>query len=447
MQKKQEAEMIEPYYQSSDGRVVLYLGDATEVLSQLPENLVHCCVTSPPYWGLRDYQAEGQYGLEQSPQEFVEVMRRVFGEVRRVLRKDGTCWLNLGDSYCSSPAGNKTPSGFSQTRPSRMTSNGDQETVAIPKQGYGGLKPKDLCLIPARVAIALQDDGWWVRSDIIWDKKNPMPESVTDRPTKSHEYIWLMSKRAKYFYDADAIREPLSESTLMEIAKGYKGESRKDYDLANAQDASDTKRRIIEGKRKQYTESMACGGSNFKNHYGTFNVNGEPIINPSGRNKRDVWTVNTHPYPDAHFATFPPKLITPCILAGTSEQGCCVRCGAPWKRITETTRTFESGSGKSGRMPTGKRPDGMCNGGETLDVRRGPVTHVNTMGWEPTCKCGADTEPCIVLDCFNGSGTSGVVALQYGRNYIGIDINAKYLDMTIARLKKAQEQMTLGIAV
>lgn len=237
---------------------------------------VQTCVTSPPYFGLRDYQVAGQLGLEATPQEYVANMVEVFSLVRELLSDDATLWLNLGDSYNTQPAGNKSPCGFSQTRPSRISGNGDQETVKTGRELIPGLKKKDLIGIPWRVAFALQADGWYLRQDIIWHKPNPMPESVTDRCTKAHEYIFLLSKSERYYFDHEAIKEPSVEP------------NRKRGDP------------IGHTQRKLADRPVNRKASQTEN-----------------RNKRSVWEVATQPYSGAHFATFPPALIEPCILAGS----------------------------------------------------------------------------------------------------------------------------------
>jgi DNA modification methylase len=259
-------------------------GDCRNVLAAMPDKSVHCCVTSPPYFGLRDYGIAGQIGLEPTPDAYVAELVAVFREVRRVLRDDGTLWLNLGDSYSS---GGRT----TQVAPT-LRDNGKDE--ASGKQAYlnnfavrpgnvAGLKPKDLIGIPWRVAFALQADGWYLRQDIIWSKPNPMPESVTDRCTKAHEYIFLMSKSARYFYDAAAIADPVSREFWNETV-GAK--------YMTAQDG-----RMDGGKRE-----------------GNGPMNGT-------RNKRSVWEVASQPFAEAHFATFPPDLIEPCIKAGCPKGG------------------------------------------------------------------------------------------------------------------------------
>jgi DNA modification methylase len=280
--------------------------DVMDGLAQLPDESVHCVVTSPPYWGLRDYGVDGQIGLEPTPAEFVSRMVEVFREVRRVLRDDGTLWLNLGDSYNTQQAGNKTPSGFSQTRPSRVSGNGDQETVKHGRGLINGLKPKDLIGIPWRVALALQADGWWLRSDIIWSKPNPMPESVTDRPTKAHEYVFLLTKSERYFYDADAIKEAASYagpnapgSISSPYGQGFTRRSRDDRARKNEQQAD--RRRA--GFNDRWDAAEAAGDA------------------PLARNKRSVWQIATAPFAEAHFATFPPELPEICIKAGCPKGG------------------------------------------------------------------------------------------------------------------------------
>lgn len=260
----------------------IYQGDVVEVLKTWPDEFIDCVVTSPPYWGLRDYGMDGQVGLEKDPKEFVERLVIVFREVRRVLKHNGTLWLNLGDSYCAS----KTGSGSDHTIGIGGGRRTQMENSKRPDKFGDGLKPKDLCLIPARVALALQADGWYLRSDIIWHKPNPMPESVNDRPTKSHEYIFLLTKSPEYFYDAEAIKE---KSICFDTdARAGTGNIR----------YNNGKRTGEEGKGQ-----------------GAF-----VTINET-RNKRTVWTVPTAGYAKAHFATFPPDLIKPCILAGCPRGG------------------------------------------------------------------------------------------------------------------------------
>ena len=255
-------------------------GDVREVLKTLDDESVQCVVTSPPYWGLRDYGVDDQLGLEATPEEYVANMVSVFQEVKRVLRKDGTVWLNLGDSYFG--GGRGKDGKYEVAYKSVENSKPDWSKVS-------GLKPKDLIGIPWRVAFALQADGWYLRSDIIWNKPNPMPESIKDRPTKSHEYIFLLTKSKKYYYDNEAIKEPVQDSSIKRSMYGW------DCDRPSTKNAS-------MGGEGIHTEKM---GSRF--------------VDPNGRNKRTVWKMNTKPYKEAHFATFPEELPETCIKAGTKK--------------------------------------------------------------------------------------------------------------------------------
>ena len=369
----------------------LHHGDCLKLLASMPERSIDCCVTSPPYFGLRDYgtaeweggdpgcdhrekeirqrrnlaeaanacdggsrtsegrldkdalwipyrdkcgkcgavRVDSQIGLEPTPDEFVAKLVAVFREVRRVLRDDGTLWLNLGDSYNAG------------TNAKRKNGTGDvgnwhtaDETGGI-RVNVASLKPKDLIGIPWRVAFALQADGWYLRQDIIWHKPNPMPESVKDRCTKAHEYVFLLSKSARYYFDNEAIKEPCSEAT----------HERAKYRWKRAQNGGGSK------------ESMQ--GHNYDNDFGDMTVDLE-----KGRNKRSVWTVTTKPYKGAHFATFPPALIEPCVLAGSRKGG-------------------------------------------------------------------------VVLDPFNGSGTTGEVSVLNGRKYVGIELNPEYIKLAVDRIDAA----------
>jgi DNA modification methylase len=259
-------------------------GDCRAVLAEFESESVQCVVTSPPYWGLRDYGIEGQLGLEPTPEEYVTTMVEVFREVRRVLRKDGAVWLNMGDGYASGEAGRNDRGRAIERHDGRDPSPVSMKTPAE-RQRTGlrsGLKPKDLVGIPWRLAFALQADGWYLRSDIIWAKRNPMPESVTDRPTKSHEYVFLLTKSARYFYDADAVREPPSAQS-------------------------------IEWNKYRHPRN----GSAPQALHGSARDEGRIQTDPAGRNLRSVWNIATEPFPEAHFATFPKALVEPCIKAGT----------------------------------------------------------------------------------------------------------------------------------
>ena len=275
------------------GKVNIILqGDVIERLKDIEDNTIQCVVTSPPYWGLRDYGEDDQLGLEETPEEYVENMVNVFREVRRVLKDDGTLWLNIGDSYARTPNSQVSQKGLCATR------NDHKKYEYSHKKDYGDtIKPKDLVGIPWRLALALQADGWYLRQDIIWHKPNPMPESVTDRCTKSHEYIFLLTKSANYYYDADAIREP---HTWVENKPRPSGMSRN-------------------GKKYREKVKYGGGGTGFSGHSGSYKADGSPLNHPLGRNKRSVWKINTQPYKEAHFAVFPEKLPELCIKAGSKK--------------------------------------------------------------------------------------------------------------------------------
>jgi len=262
--------------------------DVMEGLAQLADQSVHCVVTSPPYWGLRDYGQPGQIGLEPTPEAFVARLVAVFRDVRRVLRNDGTLWLNLGDSYnAAGRVGHGSRQGFKQGT-NRASANGHDEC----RPSDPALKPKDLIGIPWRVALALQADGWYLRSDIIWAKPNPMPESVTDRPTKSHEYVFLLAKSERYFYDHEAIKEPEVMKPQRRLTPKRENEDTKFQKMPAHQPPGHPPHRGLEG---------SVGGGY--------------------RNKRSVWTISTAPFPEAHFATFPPELPELCIKAGCPKGG------------------------------------------------------------------------------------------------------------------------------
>lgn len=416
------------------------VGDVRDGLRTLPANSVHCCVTSPPYWGLRDYgtasweggdstcdhagepmrtsaninrncgtgndvknaerrqfyrdqcgkcgavRIDNQLGLETTPEAFVASMVEVFEEVRRVLRPDGTCWVNIGDSYARAvEKGGSGPNGKHDFIPdygsarkimaSSQVGSSDGGVGRAERPGTraiaGGLKPKDLVGIPWRLAFALQAAGWWLRSEIIWHKRSPMPESVTDRPTKSHEQIFLLTKSERYFFDQEAVREPgaAPEVSPEEYAELLATTSEHWYPRVTG---------TPEGKTKH---GKKAGG----------------FTPPGGRNIRTVWTLSAESFPGAHFATFPSTIPQRAIKAGTSEYGCCEDCGVPFQR-------------------TGKTP-------------HYPV------GWQMGCQCiGADNVPCTVLDPFSGSGTTGMVATELGCKYIGCELNPEYAEMSRKRI-------------
>ena len=362
---------------------VIYLGDVRNRLSELADGSVQTCVTSPPYWGLRDYGNGDQIGLEQNPDEYVKQMVEVFSEVKRVLSDDGTLWLNLGDSYSGSgkgPAGN-----LGAKNNERHLEH--KHSAIVPE----GLKPKDLVGIPWRVAFALQADGWFLRQDIIWAKPNPMPESVTDRCTKSHEYIFLLSKSTKYYYDNEAIKEP----TL----------------------TNDTSIRDRDNTR-------------LNNVPGRTHMNGLKNNNYETRNKRDVWTINTKPFKGAHFAVMPEALVEPCVLAGTSEAGACAMCRKPYVRIIEKGEIVERETRDHlvNVIPGRDKPSRMQSK-HMLAIPK------STVGWSQACDCDtSDVVPCTVLDPFTGSGTVAVVSLRLGRSFVGVELNPEYAEIAEKRI-------------
>ena len=323
-----------------------------------------------------------QLGLEQTPEEYVENMVQVFREVWRVLRDDGTLWLNLGDSY----AANRSY----QVDDGKWTDVGNHKPSSVPI----GLKPKDLVGIPWRVALALQADGWYLRNDIIWHKPNPMPESVRDRCTKSHEYIFLLTKNKKYYYDNEAIKEDSTQHPTDWAGGEPKRQShvRGEFEGKN----------ILPGKEAFRTIT-------------------------SKRNKRTVWTITTKPYKCAHYATFPPELPEVCIKAGTSEAGKCPECGDPFERIIEKSDSSHDGETESS-YKEGTNAGRIAVLRQAARAKGEEYTHRTiTTGWAPRCDCGKDPIPCMVLDPFAGSGTTCMVARDLGRDAVGLDLSLDYL--------------------
>lgn len=421
---------------------MIFRADARRI--PLAGNSVQCVVTSPPYWGLRKYEGEqelvwggewtcphewegatrvvsggsktrwqhqesgnsdayqewadnkkavelsppccgrcgawrGAYGLEPTVEMYVEHTVEILREIRRVLRKDGVCFWNIGDSYNSAPGGTnlavRLTDQAEEHKGAAVNLSGQMVTMA--------LKPKDLCLIPFRVALAAQADGWWVRSDIIWAKNNPMPESATDRPTTAHEYVLMLTKSANYFWDQEAVSERLSSDP-----DSWGRHSKKDPGIANPRS------RPMFGPGRKGRDGTEWG-------------------NRRTRNLRSVWTFPSQPYPDAHFATFPEELPQRCIAAATSERGACVECGSPWERIVERTDHVNQ------REPAHAPHNSPT---KTDSTGWGPVTRA-TNRWRPGCKCGVEeTRRCLVFDPFAGSGTVGEVAFKMGRRFVLADL-------------------------
>jgi DNA modification methylase len=589
-------------------------GDSVGQLKTLPSSSVHTCVTSPPYWGLRNYGVEGQLGLEKTPEEYVARMVDVFREVKRVLRDDGTLWLNIGDSYAANRS-YQVPS--TKGGPKHSPAQANQSSNSVPP----GLKPRDLVGIPWMLAFALRSDGWYLRSDIIWAKPNPMPESVTDRPTKSHEYLFLLSKSADYYFDQEAVKEPLAEASIargpvklggkkgddyepkeddpnfrngkhqwgreMDFSKGggrnlrsvwtiatqpfsgaklladYVGADGKPYKrsvdcpIHGLRPAMDIPRTDVDdGQRgdqencsqntsknpgpglasesasipvlgwvqpmlsnghEQTSENMDGNRTSFSGevesqnppdiedrkqiraskrglpsqedsgiaisrskrtrrmgrapstnlpytacvetrtdkpriskepcsadsaaHSGESNtlpsdLDAHPLDKTHHRNAGIVSQCNCTIVVTDHFATFPEKLVEPCVKAGTSEKGVCMGCGGPWVRVVErrgetTTEKVKRAGYSKKRGAGGKLVRNALDyaGGHGNNIRE-----LKTLGWKPTCSCNAEVVPATVLDPFCGSGTTGAVALRHGRDFVGVELNPDYIKLAEKRI-------------
>ena len=480
----------------------IHHGNVLDVLPQMPAKSVHMVVTSPPYWGLRDYglgqwqggdaecghevprysrekthwdtgkvmeqnspslpwpdgvcglcgavqQAAG-IGLEPTLGEWVANIVEVSREVHRVLRDDGTFWLNLGDAYSGSGKGdsrNERKDGDKQ--------NTNKGSLHLPPNRGENLPAKNLMGQPWRVAFALQDDGWVLRSAIIWHKLNPMPESTRDRPTSSYEMVFLLSKgssltfwthqdgygsRTKpapdyrmvngkqmnmwqghnYFYDAEAIRTPWVESSIQRLSQPtFDSQTGGPKDPLSG---NRSHRKVLEHLHhksdKQRGHARRHDGFNDR-----WDAMPKDEQQANGANARNVWSFATQGYPGAHFATFPEELPKKCILAGTSEKGVCGECGAPWARVMEHTAMEIDRSERT-------HPMGRTRSSGTMT--KPPSTQ--TLGWQPTCDCNAAVVPATVLDPFAGSGTTGVVALRHSRNFLGVELNPEYIELARKRI-------------
>lgn len=373
----------------------VHVGDATECLRELPDGCVHVCITSPPYFGLRDYGEPGQLGLEKTPVEFCAALVAVFHEVRRVLRDDGSLWVVIGDSYAGSRCGEQGESGQRDKR--WFTAEG------MGNENVSGIRPKELIGVPWMLAFAMRANGWMIREEVIWHKPNPMPESVRDRMTRSHEQVFRFVKRGQYYHDQEAVRE---------TALQPQGEAKLTAQHKRAQ--------------LQDTSSSTLGTNQ----------------GSAGRNKRSVWTIATEPLRDAHFAAYPRKLVEPMVLCSTSERGVCAVCGAPWVRVVERESApvevmTKRSAPTDGLVYSGQRVGGeMCGAGQRLQDWRDahPPT---TTGWRPTCDHDADTVPAVVLDPFFGAGTTGLVAEHLGRRWLGFELNPEYAAIGLRRNAQA----------
>lgn len=471
-------------------------GDCREILKQMPDESVQCVITSPPYWGLRDYGLEpliwgdnncehvwgnmqgqittawkeeigqkgdtlgdpekrkekryskepcqgqfcqlcgawrGSLGLEPSPELYVEHLVEICRGIKRVLRKDGTFWLVMGDSYASGKGTCFNPGGgeksYIQEKERYPLDRGNVSTLRA-----SGLKPKNLCEIPSDVARALRADGWWLRSRLPWLKRNSMPGSEKDRPTGSGstvEYVFFLTKSKSYFYDNEAVKMPLRDCSIERAQYAWHGQVVDNKKLRSSPDPTDkmgSRWAPVSGRERRPSDWF------FESWQGFYEEDGDPL----------AFIVNPVSYKEAHFATFPTGLIKPMILAGTSEYGCCSKCGAPWERIVEKGEKTVCDGRKSPRLKSREIRYGSC---ETIDGVRQTASDMiipkKTLGWQPTCKCDAEIEPCIVVDPCIGSGTTAVVAMKLARNFIGIDLSPEYCAMAEKRLKPLREQMRL----
>lgn len=346
-------------------KFIILNGEASNVLKDIPDETFHSIVTSPPYWSMRDYSADDQLGVEETPEEYVEKLVAILREARRTLRNDGTLWLNIGDTY------NNTAGFIRNTKPEWQRDGRTGGTADKKFIKHSTVKKKDLFGLPWKVAFALQEDGWYLRCDICWSKANCFPDGAKDRPTRSHEYIFLLSKSEKYFYDYYGALEDTS----------------------------------------RYRSTRSFGA---RNPEGTGRQDGNRVFEDYGkRNRRSVWETSVSNYKGKHYATYPPELIEPCILASVSPEGCCAKCGKPIERITEKEK-----------VPA------MNNKGYELKLL--------SKGWQKTCDCDTNEKrPCLVLDPFSGMATTGLVAMQYKAYYVGIEINEEYLRASKDRLYDA----------
>lgn len=531
------SKVIEPF------RNKVLFGSVHTELKQVTDESIHCVITSPPYYGLRDYKTEpviwpppegnnweecehdfeleektaelrkglgmeklgeqyrgggkkagkvpkvlavqgfckkcntwkGNLGLEPTPELFIYHIVLICREIKRVLRKDGTFWLNMGDSYWGS--GNSTGHTSETKNLGRKTFDyGAIPTSYNTQKKHRLYKPKDLMMMPARIALALMEDGWYVRCDNIWNKRNPMPESVSDRPSRNHEYVFMLSKSRRYYFDQEAVRED-NESNYSDIKK------------------------MLEKKDRIGGKTLTADDPLYKANLAVQIGQKRAVGDPFGRNRRSVWDITTTPFSEAHFATFPPKLVELCLFAGTSEWGCCADCGAPYERIVEklmpneiaradSETKYDKENDSAGRLATyrqgqrkykskyvdnshgqelqqfqrsnsqvGERDEAreiaeeMFPDDKELQQRyinyihdHGARPRRKTIGWKKTCNCKTEDKiPAIVLDPFFGSGTTGLVAKRSGRSYLGVELQKDYAKVQAKRLGSLKDQELLNL--
>lgn len=469
--------MATPYL--SDPDVTLYLGDAVEVLRDLPDRSVHAALCSPPFYGLRDYGVSGQIGLEQTPEEWAASLVAVFDEVRRVLRDDGTLWVECGDSYAANGTqkwgGNVNESreagvhnGFKVT-PTSLS----QRRSRIENRRPDDVKAKDLIGQPFLLAFALREAGWYWRGMYVWEKPDAMPESAQDRCTTSHSYVMHFSKKPRYYHDADAIREKFSAAsangsgnTARRLGADYgRPGSHRGAGVPWAPPSEPTAQLNLDGQETQPERRAADGRKKLvhdhnvytsHDNYSNMGTDQERWPNPEGRNARSVWRINTEStsfglcpvcraYWDsgapakhcgtdvvAHFATWPHELAGKIIACATSAAGVCEECGAPRQRVTERTRTMNGEPIEAGSWP-------LDNAGRLGAQGVGHwrfATRSETLGWQPTCDHDAPTVPATVLDPFAGSATTGRQARAMGRRSILIELSPDYAEIAANRLQQ-----------
>lgn len=451
----------------------LRCGDARELLAAIPDNSVDCCITSPPYFQLRDYGVEGQIGMERTPAEWIAVMTSVFRDVRRVLAPHGTCWLNVGDKYLSDGGSGHQGNGNSCRAHRRHT----QHNLATAPPSAFGLKAKDLALLPERLAIALQDDGWYVRQRCVWHKPSPMPESTKDRPTTDFEHVWMLTKSETYFYDAFAVMEAttggahlrgtgVNPKSIRSLVAPHRQMPRPRQNSSfsaavNQPMATRNLRTVWRISASPFADEMclACGryyDAREKRQLARTDENA--LVCRCG--KSDAWL--------AHFATFPPALPELCIRASTSEMGCCAWCGKPIERIVRRPRVGDwnpDGGRHDGADVARMRRGAKRNyGGKNLGMveqdksrqmqvslasaraagapHDAPFPAPEHVGWRPCCPMNTEQlrRPAVVLDPFAGAATTLIAAERMGRDAIGLELNADYVRMARERIRRARRQ-------